>query len=127
MEKSNVAPKYGDPRYIFTLKWHDQEKRDYLIVADAQPRSEVMAARAKGTTVYELIDIYGGVDAVSEAFSAKNEEMLYQDTTGIPEMCSDDAYAPIIAQLQAQIDELKTKTATAVTPPAEEKGGTEEK
>lgn len=127
MEKSNVTPKYGDPNYIFTLKWHDQEKRDYLIVADAQPRSEVMAARAKGTTVYELIDIYGGVDAVSEAFSAKNEEMLYQDTTAIPEFCSDDAYAPFIERLQAQIDELKNKTATILNPSTEEKGGTEEK
>lgn len=130
MEKSEVTVKYGDPRYIFELGWHDEAKKDYLIVKDYKLKSEVMNARAKGVTIYELIDIYGGVDNVSEAFSKKENEALYADVSQFPEMASDDSYLAFEAQLkglQAKLDELKKPTPTEEKADQVEKGGAEEK
>jgi len=124
MEKNEKIPQYGDPKYVFTLGWHDINLRDYLVVTDYKLKSEVMNARAKGTTVYELIDLYGGVDNVSEAFSAKNEASLYGDGTLYPEFGNDESYAAALLDLQSQIDRLKAANNTIT---AEEKGGAEEK
>lgn len=123
MENKEKIPEYGDPRYIFTLAWHDEAKKDYLIIKDYKLKDEVMNARAKGTTIYELIDIYGGVDNVTEAFSAK--DAVYGDTTAIPEMANDESYNLMLQQLQAKLDELKAQQPTQNE--SVEKGGAEEK
>lgn len=128
MEKHDNIPEYGDPKYIFTLGWKDESKKDELVVIDYQLKSEVMNARAKGTRVYELIDIYGGVDKVSEAFSAKNNG-VYADVSNYPQFSNDEEMSPLLEQLQKEIDDLKAKQAQqqAQQQPAFEKGGAEEK
>lgn len=108
MEKNDAIPKYGDPRFIFTLGWHDEAKKDYLVVVDYKKKNEVMNARAKGTTIYELIDIYGGVDNVSEAFSAK-DNAVYADVSNMPEFANDVSYQAIMEEIAAKVAELQKK------------------
>lgn len=126
MEKSENIPQYGDPKYIFTLGWHDEKLRDYLVVVDYKKKDEVMAARAKGTTVYELIDIYGGVDEVSAAFSNKQNAAVYGDVSNLPEFANDESYNNLVEQLNTltkQVEEMKQKQIDEPTA----KGGAEEK
>lgn len=126
MEKNDQIPQYGDPKYIFTLGWHNEKERDYLVVVDYKKKDEVMAARAKGTTIYELIDIYGGVDEVSVAFSNKQNAAVYGDVSNLPEFANDESYNNLVEQIKTltkQIEDMKPKQ---IDEPAV-KGGAEEK
>lgn len=118
--------KYGDPKFIQSLSWHDYDKRDYLIVKDNQKRSDVMNARAKGTTVYELIDIYGGVDAVTEAFAGNNNG-VYGDSTNIPEMANEESYQSMLNDLALKIKEMQEKASTTEKPVESTKTESEDK
>lgn len=103
---SNVEkkPVYGEDGKIYLLKWNDESKRDELLISDVLNEKEVMKARAKGTTPYELIKLYGGIDEVSTAFANKG---VFADVSDVPEMQNDESYGPIMAKLQAQVDEMK--------------------
>ena len=79
----------------------------YKIVADAKPFAEVMNARAKGTTIYEMIDQFGGIDNLTQVLAVKEAEAVYADVSDVPEMANDAEYAGVLKKLQAQIDELK--------------------
>lgn len=100
----NKLPEYGTPGYIFDVRWHDERERDYLVVVDAKPENEVMNARAKGTSVYELIEMYGGIDEVENVFTDKG---VYADVSVTPQFGNDEEYVGIINNLQAQLDALK--------------------
>ncbi|QCS36273.1 hypothetical protein [Capybara microvirus Cap1_SP_206] len=95
---------YGDPRYIFDIGWNDESKKDFLIIKGAQPFNEVMDKRAIGTTLYELIDRYGGVDECSAAFS---EGGVYADVVGTPEFGNNESYAAVLHQLKDQLSKLE--------------------
>lgn len=97
-------PEYGTPGYIFDVRWHDEKERDYLVVVDAKPESEVMNARAKGTNVYDLLEMYGGIDEVEKVFTSKG---VMADVSATPQFGNDDEYSGIIYNLQKQLDELK--------------------
>ncbi|QCS36637.1 hypothetical protein [Capybara microvirus Cap3_SP_550] len=99
----NKLPEYGTPGYIFELAWHDEAKKDYLVVVDAKPEVEVMNARAKGVTPYDLISTFGGIDEVTQAFASKEASAVYADVSGVPEFASDDVYDSVIARLKADI------------------------
>ena len=105
--KVKKLPEYGTPGYEFDVIWHDEAKRDDLIVADAKPFAEVMNARAKGTTIYEMIDQFGGIDNLTQVLAVKEAEAVYADVSDVPEMANDAEYAGVLKKLQAQIDELK--------------------
>lgn len=94
MDKENKQ-KISDEEYqklcqthFVELGWNDPEKKDYLVIVSSKPFKEVMAANAKGTTIYELIDLYGGVDGVQKAFPGTSA--MYGDASYMPEMFSPD-------------------------------------
>lgn len=94
MDKEN-RQKISDEEYqklaqthFVELGWNDPEKKDYLVIVSSKPFKEVMAANAKGTTIYELIDLYGGVDGVQKAFPGTSA--MYGDASNMPEMFSPD-------------------------------------
>ena len=97
---------YNDKSLICDLSWHDEAKRDYLVVTNANKFKDVMNARAKGTTVYELINLYGGIDNVTQAFA---ERGIYDDVSDVPEFGNDESYEAIINRLQNQINQLSEK------------------
>lgn len=112
MENNEVKkelPKYGTPGYTFDLAWHDESKRDYLVVVDAKKTSEIMNQRSKGTTIYDMINIYGGIDNVTAAFSDREREALFDDVSDMPEFGNDSEYTALVKRLQSQVDELSKK------------------
>lgn len=105
---------YGTPGYIQILEWHDAQKRDYLVITSEQKESEVLAARAKGTTIYEIIDIYGGIDEVTAAYAGKEAYAIYDDVSDMPEFADDSAYDQVIKNLaKAVLAEQARQTATS--------------
>lgn len=72
--------------HFVELGWNDPEKKDFLVIVSSKPFKDVMAANAKGTTIYELIDLYGGVDGVQKVFPGTSS--MYGDCTGMPETFS---------------------------------------
>lgn len=56
VEQSNASYQEKCKENIVTLAWANEDKRDNLIISDSVPFADEMASRAKGTTVYELID-----------------------------------------------------------------------
>lgn len=104
MSDVSKLPEYGTAGYIFDVRWHDEKERDYLIVVDAKPEREIMNARAKGTTVYELLDMYGGIDEVEKVFTNKG---VMADVSATPQFANDFEYQGIINNLQKQLDEIK--------------------
>ncbi|QCS36135.1 hypothetical protein [Capybara microvirus Cap1_SP_137] len=49
------------------LRWHDEQEKDFLIVQEKNDYYKRTAAAAKGVTIYEMIQIYGSVDAAAAA------------------------------------------------------------
>ncbi|QCS36156.1 hypothetical protein [Capybara microvirus Cap1_SP_142] len=111
--------KYGDPLYMFDLKWHDEKEMDYLMIVGVKPYCEAIEARAKGVTPYELIDTYGGIDNVETVLPVKGQ---YLDVSEMPEIGNDLAYEQALNTLQAKLDELKkTKLIQEEKPKEEDK------
>ena len=88
--------------HFCTLCWDDLDKKGNLVIQSKQPIKEVMAARAKGTTPYELIDLYGSAKGVSEAFPDRGGQ--YGDFSDVPEMFNQEAIDRIQAKMQAQLE-----------------------
>lgn len=84
-ESDKQYQKLSEDHFV-ELGWNEPEKRDDLVIKSSKPFKEVMAANAKGTTVYELIDMYGGVDGVERAFPGTSA--MYGDATDMPETFS---------------------------------------
>lgn len=108
---SNGFPEYGTPGYQFELQWHDAKVKDYLIVTGCKKISEIMNARAKGTTVYEIIDMYGGIDEVTAAYAGNENKAVYADVSNVPEFADDSAYDSIIQDLAKAVAAQQAKTA----------------
>lgn len=102
--------------FIEVLRWHDEQAKDYLIVKEKHDRNEVMNARAKGVTPYELIALYGSVDNVAAAFPENGA--FYGDASGIPEYV-DSRFIEKLAELQATIDDIKKQAIGDEVPPVE--------
>lgn len=93
--------------YFIELGWNDPEKKDSLVIVSKKPFKEVMAANAKGTTIYELIDLYGGVDGVQKVFPGTSS--MYGDSTGVPEMFSPEELENMAHKMSEYAKTLKEK------------------
>lgn len=97
--KEDGVIEYGTPGYTFELQWHDIAKKDELVVTGVHKTREIMNARAKGTTIYEIIDMYGGIDEVTAATQGQAEKAVYADVSDVPDFANDEAYEKIINDL----------------------------
>lgn len=134
MEQEKI--KQSDAKYhelskdnFVELGWNDPEKRDDLVIVSSKPFKEVMEANAKGTRVYELIDMYGGVDNVSKVFPGTNS--MYGDCTDMPETFSPEQLENMAAKMSAYAKALKEQEGTNnpegdPAPKGDEKGKTGE-
>lgn len=102
--------------HFVELGWNDPEKKDYLVIVSSKPFKEVMAANAKGTTVYELIDLYGGVDGVQKVFPGTSS--MYGDATDLPEMFSPEQLENMAEKMSEYAKLLKEQK--GASPVAEE-------
>ena len=115
--------------HFVELGWNDPEKRDYLVIVSSKPFKEVMEANAKGTRVYELIDMYGGVDNVSKVFPGTNS--MYGDCSDMPETFSPEQLENMAAKMSAYAKVLKEQEETKTPegdpqPKGDDKGKTPE-
>lgn len=124
---SNGFPAYGTPGYTFTLAWHDEVKKDYLIVTNAVKTADIMNARAKGTTVYEIIDMYGGIDEVTAAYAGNEANAVYADASDVPEFAGDEAYDQVIKNLAKAVAAVQAQEAAKTTEQNEGQTGEESK
>lgn len=109
------------------LGWNDPEKKDFLVVVSFKPFKEVMEANAKGTRVYELIDLYGGVDGVQKVFPGTAS--MYGDCSGMPETFSPEQLEHMAEKMNEYakfMRENENKPGTANEHKGDEKGKTED-
>lgn len=107
-QKSEVQESYAEvvKFNIVTLAWKDPDKKDELIIKDKKPFKDEMAARAKGTTIYELIDAFcpsKEPDAVKERISSVFPEKPgahYGDYSKTPEFFNDE----VVKELQDDVN-----------------------
>lgn len=100
--------------HFVELGWNDPEKKDFLVIVSKKPFKDVMAANAKGTTVYELIDMYGGVDGVEKAFPGTSA--MYGDASGLPETFSPEQLENMAAKMTEYAKMLKEKENASAAP-----------
>lgn len=110
LDENGFVP-YGTPGYTFELSWHDERLKDYLVVTGCTKTKDIMKARAKGSTIYEIIDMYGGIDEVTAAYSVKEAQAVYADVSDVPEFADDSAYDKAIMELEKTVAALKAKQA----------------
>lgn len=110
--------------HFVELGWNDPEKRDFLVVVKAKPFKEVMEANAKGTRVYELIDLYGGVDNVEKVFPGTSS--IFGDCTDMPETFSPEQLERMAEKMNEYAKMLKEKEDPSANPEpkGDEKGKT---
>lgn len=110
--------------HFVELGWNDPEKRDFLVVVSSKPFKEVMEANSKGTRVYELIDLYGGVDNVEKVFPGTAS--MYGDCTGMPETFSPEQLENMAAKMNEYAKVLRQKENPSANsePKGDEKGKT---
>lgn len=112
MDKEKI--KLSDEQYqklckdhFVELGWNDPEKKDFLVVVSSKPFKEVMSANAKGTTIYELIDLYGGVDGVQKVFPGTSS--MYGDATDMPETFSPEQLENMAQKMNEYAKVLREK------------------
>lgn len=107
VEQSDIDYQEKCKEYIVTLAWANEDKRDNLIIVDELPFAEEMASRAKGTTVYELIDACcpsldpAAVKSTIQKVFPEGEGAHYGDYSDVPEFFNGD----IIEDLTNKINE----------------------
>lgn len=105
--------------HFVELGWNDPEKKDYLVIVSYKPFKEVMEANAKGTRVYELIDLYGGVDNVEKVFPGTSS--MYGDCTGFPETFSPEQLEHMAEKMNEYAKFMREKEQNPASAP-EQKG-----
>lgn len=113
--------------HFVELGWNDPEKKDFLVVVSSKPFKEVMEANAKGTRVYELIDLYGGVDGVEKVFPGTAS--MYGDCSDIPETFSPEQLENMATKMNEYakfMRENEQNPASAPEQKGDEKGKTDD-
>lgn len=107
VEQSDESYQEKCKEHIVTLAWANEDKRDNLIISDELPFAEEMASRAKGTTVYELIDACcpsldpNSVQSTITKVFPETDGAHYGDYSDVPEFFNGD----IIDDLTQKINE----------------------
>lgn len=121
IKKKQPNPGQMNPIY----QW--DAKRENLIVKEYEDLDEVMIERARGVSIYDMIEKYGAVDLIP-GFGAQTvkrsgspDEPLNQcdlDLTGVPEF-STDVYNAQLAAAEARLSEELKKAEEAKKAAAE--------
>lgn len=114
VENSDLSYQEKCKDHIVILAWANEDKRDNLIISDELPFAEEMASRAKGTTVYELIDACcpsldpNTVKSTINKVFPEGEGAHYGDYSDVPEFFNGDIIADLTNKINQAI-KLKEK------------------